>query len=136
MAGLNLSFGDVAPNEPVPEGIYIVSVDDVAIEDSKSTAGNKNLVLTLRVVGPDQIDAEFLGRKIKEIISLAHSARWKLQLVLEALTGMEWRGDDMNLNPRDLINLTAKVVIFHREGQDGRVFANVKSWHPSAASVS
>ena len=129
MAGLSLSFGDVSPNEPVPEGIYIVSVDDVAIEDSKSTAGNKNLVLSLRVVGPDQIDAEYLGRKIKEVISLAHSARWKVQLVLEALTGMEWRGDDMALDPRDLVNLTAKVVIFHRVGQDGRVFANVKSWH-------
>jgi len=127
---LELSFGDVQPNEPVPEGIYIVSVDDVAIEDSKATQGNKNLVLTLRVVGPDDVE-EALGRKIKEIISLAHAARWKVQLVLEALTGMEWRGDDMKLDPRDLINLTAKVVVFHNEGKDGRVFANVKSWHPA-----
>src|SRR5215471_17450411 len=129
---LDLSFGDVQPSEPVPEGIYVVSVDDVTVEDSKSTPGNKNLVLSLRVVGPDEVDAEYLGRKIRETISLAHSARWKLQIVLEALSQTEWRGDNMQLDPRDLMNLSAKVVVFHRTGNDDRVFANVKSWHPAS----
>lgn len=126
---LDLSFGDVTPQEPIPEGFYEINVDDVAIEDSKATAGNKNLVLTLRVTGPDQIDAEVIGRKVKEIVSLAHSARWKLQLVLEALTGIPWRDDNMALDPRDLLGMQAKIVVFHNTGQDGRTFANVKSWH-------
>ena len=126
---LDLSFGDIAPAEPIPEGFYEVTVDDIGVEDSKATPGNKNLVVTLRVTGPDQIAEEVIGRKVKEVISLAHSARWKLQLVLEALTGIPWRDDNMALDPRDLMGMQAKIVVFHNAGKDGRTFANVKSWH-------
>jgi hypothetical protein len=128
---LELNFGDVEPQELLPEGLYAVTVDDVAIEDSKATAGNKNLILSLRVIGPDSIDEGLIGKKIREVVSLAASARWKLQIVLENLTGTEWRADDMKLDPRDLLGLTARVVIFHNPGQKGGVFANVKSWHPN-----
>lgn len=128
---IDLNFGDVVPNEPVPEGFYIVTVDDVQVTDSKSTPGNKNLVLTLRVTGPDNIDEGVIGRKIRETCSLAHSALWKLQIVLEALTQTEWRSDSMQLDPRDLLGLQGKVVVFHQTGQNGTTYANVKSWHPA-----
>jgi hypothetical protein len=109
----------------------LVSVDDVSIEDSKATPGNKNLVLVLSIVGPDSVDEGLIGRKIREIVSLAASARWKLQLVLEALTQMEWRTDGMALDPRDLMAMKAKVVVFHNTSNKGTVFANIKSWHPA-----
>jgi hypothetical protein len=128
---IDLNFGDVVPNELVPEGFYLVSVDDVSIEDSKATPGNKNLVLVLSIVGPDSVDEGLIGRKIREIVSLAASARWKLQLVLEALTQMEWRTDGMALDPRDLMAMKAKVVVFHNTSNKGTVFANIKSWHPA-----
>jgi hypothetical protein len=128
---IDLNFGDVEPNELVPEGFYQVTVDDVQITDSKATPGNKNIVLTLRVTGPDNVDEGIIGRKIRENCSLAHSALWKLQIVLEALTQTEWRTDNMNLDPRDLLGLQAKVVVFHQTGQNGNTYANVKSWHPA-----
>jgi hypothetical protein len=128
---LDLNFGDVVPNELIPEGFYQVSVEDVTIEDSKATPGNKNLVLTLTIVGPDSVDEGLIGRKIREIVSLAASARWKLQLVLEALTQIEWRDDGMSLDPRDLMGMMGKVVVFHNTSNKGTVYANIKSWHPA-----
>lgn len=128
---LDLSFGAIVPNELIPEGFYQITVDDVQVVDSKSTAGNKNLVLTLRITGPDNVDAGVIGRKIRETCSLAASALWKLQIVLEALTQTEWRSDDMQLDPRDLLGLNAKVVVFHQTGNNGNTYANVKSWHPA-----
>lgn len=128
---IDLNFGDVEPSEIIPEGLYAITVDDVSIEDSKATVGNKNLVLSLRVIGPEFVDDALVGRKLREVVSLASSARWKLQLVLEALTGTEWRSDNMQLDPRDLIGLTGRIVVFHNTSTKGRIFANVKSWHPN-----
>lgn len=128
---IELNFGDIVPQTLIPEGFYTVAVEDVAIEDSKATPGNKNMVLTLTIVGPDHVDAALIGRKIRETVSLASAALWKVQLVLEALTGMEWQQDNMKLDPRDLMGLTAKVTVFHNTSNKGNIYANVKTWHPN-----
>ena len=127
---LELSFGDVEPQEMIPEGFYEVTVEDLNIDESKATPGNRNLVLSLRIIGPDEVDAGLIGRKFREVVSLASSSRWKLQIILEAITGMKWREDGMQLDPRDLVGMNAKVVIFHNPNKNGKIYANVQSWHP------
>ena|SRR5436190_23996061 len=116
-----LDFSDVGG---VPdEGIYRLRVSDVEIKPTKDKPENKNLVLEFTIVEP----IEWMNFKIWDNVSLTPQARWRLQQVLEAITGEEWREDNMSLDPRDLLGQEFEAGVFHSDYQ-GRKIPKVKDY--------
>lgn len=105
---INLDFGGVEPKtfEVIPEGRYLLQVDGPPKKKVTSN-GNDQLSVMLRVVEPE----EFSGRVVWDNWMLLPQNRWYMQMALEALTGEQWRGDNMKLNPKDLPGLMAWAVV-------------------------
>jgi hypothetical protein len=88
-----------------PDGLYKVivnKVDDRLSKDKQST----NLFVTYSIMqsASDEEDAvRWEGKDLKETINVQESTLWKVQAWLEAATGKEWREDEMNLDPTEVM---------------------------------
>ena len=119
---MELDFGDVKSGAP-PEGMYRLRVADVQIKPTKDKPENKNLSIEFDIVEPD----EWIGWKVWDSCSLTPQARWRLQQVLEGITGEDWREDSMQLDPRDLLGKEVEVSLFHKL-YEGKTYANIKDY--------
>lgn len=119
---LELDFGDVKSGAP-DEGIYLLRVSDVQIKPTKDKPENKNLVFEYTISEPE----EWMNWKIWDNVSLTPQARWRLQQVLEAITGEDWRQDSMQLDPRDLLGKEFSASLMHTL-YEGRTIAKVKDY--------
>ena len=119
---LELDFGDVKSGAPA-EGVYKLRVSDVQIKPTKDKPENKNLNLEYTIDEPE----EWAGWKVWDNVSLTPQARWRLQQVLEAITGEEWRDDSMQLDPRDLLGKEFEASLIHST-YEGKTNAKVKDY--------
>lgn len=131
---MELDFGDVKSGAP-DEGIYLLRVSDVQVKPTQNKPENKNLNFEYTIVEPE----DWAGWKVWDNVSLTPQARWRLQQVLEAITGEEWRSDSMQLDPRDLLGNEFSASLMHNL-YEGRTIAKVKDYFgpdkPLSQSVS
>lgn len=119
---MELDFGDVKSGPP-DEGIYTLRVSDVEVRPTKNNPENKNLNFEYTIVEPE----EWMNWKVWDNVSLTPQARWRLQQVLEAITGEEWREDSMTLDPRDLLGKEFQASLMHNL-YEGRKNAKIKDY--------
>ena len=102
----NLNFSSVPKREPLPEGVYALTVMEA--EETESSAGNP--MIKIKFSEPDTKTVIF------ENFSLLPQALFKIQGFMEAL-GYDV-SSDMDFDPKDLIGyvVTAKVVQEEYEG--------------------
>lgn len=105
--GINVDFTGVeAGGIVVPEGDYLVEVEDVEQKTSE-TSGNDYLALTLKVA-----DGDHKGKKLFHNCSLQPQALFNLRGVLEAL-GFEVPNGPMEFDPADMIGQQCGVTVAH-----------------------
>lgn len=106
-----IKLGDMSAVGAVPpDGAYAVTITKV---DAKASANKEkpstNIFLDLMIEGVvgDNSDEEtakkFVGQTISTLVNVQASTLWRVQEVLEAVTGREWREDDMEFDPDDLL---------------------------------
>lgn len=128
MGNIDLNFGGVdgASNFDLPEGEYILVCNEVEVKEGKA-APYLNMKFSVA-------DGEHEGKWVFHIASLGEKSRGFLQEMLEALTGVSWRNDNMSLDPNDLPGLTAKANVYQEAYTDNqgrpKMASKVKSWIP------
>lgn len=121
---LELHFDGVY-KEPIPEGQYLFILTSVQVKQNKAKDGN-NLILNAKVIEPE----EFYDEEVSDLISLKPQVRWRLQAMLEAVTGNEWREDGMSLDTDELIGEKFLGVIVHQPNyqDDTKMDAKIKTY--------
>lgn len=104
--GISVDFSDTQSRALIPEGEYLVEVEDVEQKTSENS-GNDYLSLTLVVA-----DGKFKGSKMWHNCSLQPQALFNLRAVLEAL-GFDIPQGSMDLDPSDMIGQTCGVSVVH-----------------------
>jgi hypothetical protein len=140
MAKLDLDFGGI--NAIPPEGCWRYIINDARVKLNKAKDGH---YIELDVMMLDAPDEKFEGHKPfpKPIVSLKDTARFKLQELLQAVTGDTWEEDGMSLEINDtedpptvpiLIGKTFLGISVHEPYQN-RINFKVDSYLPDDNSV-
>lgn len=117
MASLNLDFSSVPSRDPLPEGVYDVTVAKVEQTVSKSS-GNPMMKVEFDVQDPD-----YTGRKLWANYVLTEAAMWKVKELFSAL-GIDTSAI-VEMDTDELIGLTCKAKVAQRE-YDGNVQNEIK----------
>ena len=117
MAGLNIDFSSVTSREPLPEGVYDVSVAKVEQTVSKSS-GNPMLKVEFNV-----LDDGYQGRKLWANYVLTQAAMWKVKELFDAL-GLD-TSSIVDMDTEELVGLACKVKVAQRE-YDGDITNEIK----------
>jgi hypothetical protein len=130
---LDFSNAEQVKNELVPSGTYDVIVDDA--EEKVSKSGNDMVVLVLKIQ-----EGEYDGRIIYHNMTFPNdsmessSAQKMLNFIFTTLRSLGYteeqlRASDFELDPADLINAEATVVVGKNKPQEGYEPQNVvKRW--------
>ena len=94
--GLNIDFSDTETQAQLPEGDYLMEVDEVEVKTSEKS-GEDYLSFTFKVA-----EGSYSGKKVYHNCSLQPQALFNLRGVLEAL-GFDVPQGAMDLDPTDLI---------------------------------
>lgn len=111
MPDLDLNFGDVEPPKPLPDGTYEFSVAKIEVKDTKGSDGTKKYLNFQFNCVDDNVENLAKVPPVFDIASLEPNARWKVQQVLEAITGQFWREDGMNLDLEDLLGERVTLTV-------------------------
>lgn len=117
MARLNLDFSNVASRDPLPEGIYEVSIAKVEQTVSKSS-GNPMLKIEFNILTDG-----YTGRKVWSNYVLTDAAMWKIVELLRAV-GIDTDAF-LDMDTDELVGLTCSAKITQRE-YDGNIQNEVK----------
>lgn len=109
--------------DPIPDGVYKVKVDSVNAKMSKN--GNPYLEFVYVI----SEEGDYNGRKVWDNLTIIPTTAWKQQIVLETLTRQPWRENEMKLNPKDLVGLECRAVIYQNE-YEGKVRNKVEKILP------
>lgn len=123
---LPVNFSGVGEFKPLPEGMYLVSVQN--IEQKTSTAGYPYLNWQFKV-----IDGEHQNQMLWFITSLKDDALWNLFNVLKAF-GVKVQKKQMNLDTKNLIGKVAQAVV-HNETYEGQIQNRVTKLLPPPDGV-
>lgn len=104
--GIAVDFSDTETQAVLPEGDYLLEVEDVE-QKTSDNSGADYLALTFVVA-----DGKFKGKKVWHNCSLQPQALFNLRGVLEAL-GFEVPQGAMELDPADLIGETCGASVAH-----------------------
>lgn len=103
---INLDFGDVGK---IPdEGTYLVKVKTATIEKGPQAPYIK---LNFEICGPTMMGYSNLWLNL----SVAQQSLWATQRDLEALTGYDYKDDNMMVDEHDLPGLMCGAIIEHGE---------------------
>lgn len=117
MASINLDFSNVPSREPLPEGIYPVSIAKVEQTLSKSS-GNPMLKIEFNINDP-----EYSGRKVWANYVLTEAAMWKVMELFKAL-GLPTESI-VSIDTDELVGLECSAQIGQRE-YEGNIQNEVK----------
>lgn len=112
MASLNLDFSSVTSRDPLPDGIYEVSIAKVEQTTSKSS-GNPMLKVEFNVTSEG-----YTGRKLWSNYVLTQAAMWKVKELFSSL-GLDTSAV-VEMDTDELIGLTCQAKVTQRE-YDGNV---------------
>lgn len=115
--GISVDFSDTTSNAVLPEGEYLLEVEDVEQKTSENS-GNDYLAITLKVA-----EGKHKGQKVWHNCSLQPQALFNLRSVLEAL-GFTIPQGSMDLDPADMIGEVCGGTIAH-ETYEGKKKARV-----------
>lgn len=104
--GIAVDFSDTETQAVLPEGDYLLEVEDVE-QKTSDNSGNDYLALTFKVA-----EGKFKGKKVWHNCSLQPQALFNLRGVLEAL-GFEVPQGSMELDPADLIGEKCGAAVAH-----------------------
>jgi hypothetical protein len=143
MGTININFGDIKMNEPVPEGIYTVIIDEVTVRLPTDPKGSPYLNFILKVTS-----GEHEGRAIFMRNSLAEKALWRLVPVIqnfgmipegtaleEFLLAIDYSEETGQIFSPDFSGFVARVKVYHEDYQ-GRKNAQVGEVLPLEPEVS
>lgn len=117
------SVGAVPPDGAYP--VTIVKVDAKESQDKQST----NLFLTLHIDDAPEAP-EWVDKEITHLVNVQESTLWRVQQFLEAATGQDWKDDEMDLDPDDLIGRS--LIVEGVEGEyKGQKQFNIKNYYPA-----
>jgi hypothetical protein len=123
-SGINLDFGGVdaiMPGEPVPDGVYVLRVDDAQIIPTKD--GRNNMIQVTCIVNcPENhplskyntrriIDNWFLPNPATQTPDDVRTTKGYLRGKLEMVTQKDWSQDGMRLVPRELAGYEFKALV-------------------------
>lgn len=117
MASLNLDFSSVTSRDPMPEGVYDVTISKVEQVVSKSS-GNPMLKVEFDVQDP-----EYTGRKLWANYVLTEAAMWKVKELFDSL-GLD-TSSMVDMDTDELIGLSCKAKVAQRE-YEGNVQNEIK----------
>src|SRR5690606_23145410 len=115
--GISVDFSDTTSNAVLPEGEYLLEVEDVE-QKTSDNSGNDYLAITLKVA-----EGKHKGQKVWHNCSLQPQALFNLRSVLEAL-GFTIPQGSMDLDPADMIGEVCGGTIAH-ETYEGKKKARV-----------
>lgn len=108
MSKFVFDFGKV--NEIPPAGIYNLSVKAAEAVEPKEEGKFVYFKLGIEIV-----DGEYAGKMIWHNLFFSPKAMYMTQASLEAITHREWRSDNMEIGPEDLLGLRFRAVCTHQE---------------------
>lgn len=117
MAQMNLDFSNVQSRDPLPEGVYPVTIAKVDMTTSKSS-GNPMLKIEFNIE-----DDAFKGRKVWSNYVLTEAAMWKVQELFRAC-GLD-SDQIVTIDTEDLVGLGCNLKIAQRE-YEGNIQNEVK----------
>jgi hypothetical protein len=126
MPQVSVDFSQVEEYELVPEGDYLVEVDEV--ETKQSSTGKAMMTLQLTIKEPE----EYAGRKLFDNMLLEGKALWRTKRELEALLG-DLPKEQVSFDTNDLIGAQCMVYVAHRvwkkeDGGDGEARPDVRKY--------
>lgn len=104
--GIAVDFSDTESQVTLPEGDYLLEVEDVE-QKTSDNSGADYLAITFKVA-----EGQFKGKKVWHNCSLQPQALFNLRGVLEAL-GFEVPQGPMELDPADLIGEKCGAAVAH-----------------------
>lgn len=126
MPQVSVDFSDVEEFELLPEGDYIVEIDEV--EAKQSSTGKAMLALQLVVREPE----EYGGRKLFDNMMLEGNALWRTKRDLGVVLGDVPDGA-FNFDTNDMVGTQVGVYVGHRkwkkeDGGDDSMRADVRKY--------
>lgn len=116
MAMLNLDFSNVPSREPLPEGIYDVSI--AKVEDTTSKNNNPMLKIEFDVLTPG-----YEKRKLWSYYVLTADAMWKMKELCDAV-GLS-TDEVVTMDTAEFVGLTCKASVGQRV-YEGNVTNEIK----------
>lgn len=120
---VNVAKAKAGP-EALTEGRYEVFI--ARCEQRTSSKGNEMLVFALEVDG-----GEHTGLQVWTNVALVENSLWKLQTIIEVLTGEPCPQDEINIRPEQFVGRRCAVDLKPVEWND-KVYNDVVEWYPAA----
>lgn len=117
MANLNIDFSSIPSRDPLPEGVYDVTISKVEQVVSK-TSGNPMLKVEFDVQDPD-----YTGSKLWSNYVLTEAAMWKVKELFDSL-GLD-TSSLVDIDTDELIGLSCKAKVAQRE-YEGNIQNEIK----------
>ena len=108
MPQVNVDFSDVQEFELLPEGDYVVEIEEVEVKQSSTGKAMMSLQMTVRE--PE----EHQGRKLFDNMMLEGNALWRTKRELNAILGDVPDGA-FNFDTEDLVGTQVGVYVGHRK---------------------
>lgn len=125
MGIISLNMGSVGAIPP--DGAYPVKVTKSDIGASKD-GNSHNWFLRYEILEADDAP-EWVGKEIQDLVNIQESTLWRVQMVLEAMTGREWRDDNMDFDPADVVG--AELIVEGNEGEyNNQKQFQIKNYYP------
>lgn len=112
----------------VPEGNYLVQIED--IESDKSKAGNAMLVVSMRIIGGEQDGANLIDR-----LTLSDKAMFRVVAFLNGL-GIKTPRKKIRIDPQRILGKKVRVDVADGEPFNGTVRSEIKAYIRVASSGS
>lgn len=122
---LNLDFGSVGDGSfpPINEGLFKMIVEKAEIVETKTT---KKPMLKLIYKYDDEHDMG--ARRVWEQAVVQENTMWKVQQILQGVTGELWEDDNMRLNENDLVGCRFVAYVTNEDYTTGET--NPKTGEP------
>lgn len=117
MARVNLDFSNVQSRDPLPEGVYDVTISKVDMTTSK-TSGNPMLKVEFNVNTEGYENRKLWGNYV-----LTEAAMWKVQELFSSL-GLDCDAI-VDIDTDDLIGMTCQAKVAQRE-YEGNIQNEIK----------
>jgi len=110
---------------PVPDGTYLVMVDEAG--EKTSQKGTPGVSLRLKI-----LSGEFEGRPLFDDLWLTQNALGYVLHRLQCL-GVKVPAGEFTIQPQGLVNRRARVIVRQEPDAKGVVRARVKGWEPASS---
>ena len=114
--------------DPVPDGVYPVRVDACTPEVSQN--GNPYLKFVYVIT-----EGDHNGRKVWDNLTIIAKTAWKQTQVFETLTRQPFRTGGLKINPKDLVGLECRAVIYQSE-YNGKISNKIEKLLPALSENS